>query len=257
MEEKIFINNRKGQKISVLVEKPENQRGLAFIMHGSGGFKEQPQILSFAKAFLENGYTVVRFDTTNGIGESDGVYEDSTVTNDFEDLEDVIAWVKSQPWYQEPFCLAGQSLGGMCIALYAERHSEKVKALAPISTVVSGKLSADTLAHRAYAKEWQKTGWLVRPSMSKPGVIKRLKWSHMEDRLKYDLMPDIARLVMPVLLIVGEKDGSTPLEHQRLFYDKLPGRKELHIIKGARHTFREKNHLEEIEQIFNSWIQSL
>lgn len=257
MEEKFFIKNRGGRKISVVIEKPENHRGLAIVMHGLGGFKEQLPILSFAKVFLENGYTVVRFDTTNSIGESGGTYEYATVTNYYEDLEDVIEWAKSQSWYQEPFCLAGDSLGGMCVALYAERHFEKVKALAPISTVVSGKLSADTLVHRESAKEWQKTGWLVRPSVSKPGVIKRLKWSHMEDRLKYDLMPDIAHLVMPVLLIVGEKDGSTPPEHQRLFYTNLPGRKELHIIKGAHHIFREKNHLEEIEQIFNTWIQSL
>lgn len=257
MEEKIFINNRKGQKISVLVEKPENQRGLAFIMHGLGGFKEQPHIVLYAKTFLENGYTVVRFDTTNSLGESDGSYENATTTNYYEDLEDVIAWAELQSWYQEPFCLAGDSLGGTCIALYAERHSEKVKALAPISVMVSGKLSLDAHAHRDDIKEWQKTGWLVRPSVSKPGVIKRLKWSHMEDRLKYDLMPDIAHLVMPVLLIVGEKDDSTPLEHHRFLYENLPGRKELHVIKGAHHTFREEHHLMEMKQIFNHWIQNL
>ncbi|MDO8600452.1 MAG: alpha/beta fold hydrolase [bacterium] len=257
MEEKIFINNRRGQKISVLIEKSENQRGLVFVMHGLGGFKEQPHILLYAKAFFENDYTVVRFDTTNSIGESGGAYEDATATNYYEDLEDVIEWTESQSWYQEPFCLASHSLGGMCIALYAERYPEKVKALAPTSTVVSGKLSMDTHAYRDDVREWKKTGWLVQPSTSKPGVIKRLKWSHMEDRLKYDLVPNVHTLTMPVLLIVGEEDLSTPPEHQRLLYENLPGRKELHIIAGARHTFREKRHLEEVSKIFNQWIKSL
>lgn len=69
-----------------------SQQGLAFVMHGLGGFKEQPHLQVMAKAFLANGYTVVRFDTTNTFGESDGRYEDATTTNYYEDLEAVIAW---------------------------------------------------------------------------------------------------------------------------------------------------------------------
>lgn len=34
--EKIFIENRLGKKISVLIEKPDEPIGLAFIMHGLG-----------------------------------------------------------------------------------------------------------------------------------------------------------------------------------------------------------------------------
>ena len=254
MQEKIFIKNRKNQKTAILVEKPENPRGLAFIMHGLGGFKEQPHITIYADAFFGNDYVAVRFDTTNSIGESDGNYEDATVTNYYEDLEDVIEWAKSQLWYQEPFCLAGHSLGGICTALYAEKYPEKVKALAPTSTVISGKLSQKT---ESTLKEWERTGWLVQQSNSKPGVIKRLKWSHVEDRLKYDLLPEVQKLTMPVLLVVGENDDITSPEHQKLLYEKLLGRKEIHIIKGASHTFREETHLQEIKQIFDRWIKSL
>jgi len=258
MQEKTFIKNRKDQKISVLVEIPENPKGLAFIMHGLGGFKEQPHIETYAHTFLENGYVSVRFDTTNTIGESDGTYEDATVTNYYEDLEDVIEWAKSQLWYKEPFCLAGHSLGGMCTLLYAEKYPARVKAIAPTSTVVLGKLSMENKTDRGDdLDEWKRTGWLVQPSNSKPGVVKRLKWSHMEDRLKYDLLPNAGKLVMPVLLIVGENDDSTPPEHQQLLYEKLPGKKEIHIIKGAEHTFREKKHLEEIKRIIDQWIKNL
>ncbi len=256
-KERIFIQNRKVQKIAVFLERPEGPKGLVFVMHGLSGFKEQPHIETYAKAFLDNGYTAVRFDTTNTFGESDGQYEDATTTNHYEDLEDVIRWAKSQPWYQEPFCLIGHSLGGICIALYAERHPEEVKALAPTSTVVSGALSMEILKYKNAADEWKRTGWYEERSDTRPGVIKRLKWSHMEDRLRYDLLPEAHRLTMPVLLIVGEHDDSTPLGHQKLLYEKLPGRKEIHIIKGAQHTFREQHHLEEIKRIIDEWIKSL
>lgn len=257
MQEKTFIKNRKGQKIVVLIEKPEHPKGLVFIMHGLSGFKEQPHIEAYANAFFENGYTAVRFDTTNTFGESDGNYEDATTTNYYEDLEDVINWAKSQPWYQEPFCLIGHSLGGICTALYAEKYPKKVKAIAPTSTVVSGKLSMETKANRVDVEEWRRTGWLAKPSISKPGAIKRLKWSHMEDLLMYDLLPNVNKLTMPALLIVGENDDSTPPAHQQLLYEKLLGKKEIYIIKGAEHTFREKGHLEEIRQIFDHWIKNL
>lgn len=255
--EKLFIKNRKGQRLCVLVEKPTlKPQGLGFVMHGLGGFKEQVHIQTFAKALLEYGYTVVRFDTTNTFGESDGNYEDATTTNYYEDLEDVISWAKTQPWYQEPFDLVGHSLGGMSVALYAEKHLEKVKALAPISTVVSGLLSTQTPAHKAVYPEWERTGWRETASESIPGLIKRLKWSHVADRLKYDLLPDASKLTMPVLLIVGENDESTPVEHQQILFSAIPGnKKELHIIKGAPHTFRDPEHLKEIEQIFNAWLK--
>ena len=129
-----------------------------------------------------------------------------------------------------------------------------MKALAPTSTVISGKLSQKT---ESTLKEWERTGWLVQQSNSKPGVIKRLKWSHVEDRLKYDLLPEVQKLTMPVLLVVGENDDITSPEHQKLLYEKLLGRKEIHSIKGASHAFREETHLQEIKQIFDRWIKSL
>lgn len=243
----------------MIVEQAENQKGLAFVMHGLGGFKEQSHLEIIAEAFLEKDFTVVRFDTTNTFGESDGKYEDATITNYYEDLEDVIAWAVEQAWYAEPFVLVGSSLGGICTALFAEKYSAKVFALAPISTVVSGKLSVE--AHKREDPEdfarWEKTGWNEIMSVSKPGLVKRLPWSHMLDRLKYDLLPEAGKLTMPVLLIVGENDYSTPPDHQKLLYDALPGEKEMHIIKDAPHTFRDPKHLEEIKNIFLQWIDKI
>ncbi len=253
----IEILRKKGQKIAVIAEQVENQRGLAFVMHGLGGFKEQPHILVIADAFKGKGYTTVRFDTTNTIGESEGNFEDATTTNYYEDLEDVIKWAETQKWYEEPFCLAGHSLGGICTALYAQNHPKKVKCLAPISAVVSGKLTAETASHKEREKEWRESGWRIERSVSRPGVIKKLKWSHMADRLKYDLLPNASKLTMPVLLIVGERDGTTPPEHQRILYNALPGPKELHTISGAPHTFREDAHLEELNHLLDQWLKNI
>lgn len=247
------IENRKNQKIVVLFEEIENSKGLAFVMHGLSGNKDQTHIAAFAQAFKNNDYTVVRFDTTNTFGESDGKYEDATTTNYFEDLEDVIAWASAQGWYQEPFWLVGHSLGGISTILYAEKNPEKIKGLAPISTVVSGKLSAQSRGPERM-REWREKGY-EEESSTVPGRVKRTPWSHMEDRLKYDVLENVDMLTMPVLLMVGDKDDSTPLAHQQILFDKLPGPKEIHTIKGAPHTFHTPEELNQIQEIMEKWIE--
>jgi len=66
------IENRKGQNLAVLVEQSKSQKGLVFIEHGYGGFKEQKHIQIFAEAFKEKRFTIVLFDTTKSLGESGG-----------------------------------------------------------------------------------------------------------------------------------------------------------------------------------------
>ncbi|KKR21499.1 MAG: hypothetical protein UT48_C0007G0020 [Parcubacteria group bacterium GW2011_GWE2_39_37] len=252
--EKLFIKNRKEQKISVIVERAEKQAGLAFVMHGMGVYKEQPQLEKIANAFKENKYTVVRFDATNAMGESDGNIEDATITNYYEDLEDVIKWSGIQDWYQEPFVLCGHSAGGMCVSLYAEKYPSKVKALAPISTVVSNTLIFYT---KEEIEDWKKTGYRIWTSVSMPGVIKKLKYAYYEDKLKHDLLGEANNLLMPVLMIVGDNDKVTPLKHQQVLFDRLPGKKELHVIKNAKHNFDKEEHLKEIKTIFMNWIDKI
>ncbi len=250
---KLFIQNRKGQKIAILIEEIKNPKGLVFVMHGLSANKEEAQIITLAKVFREKGFTTVLFDTTNTFGESDGDYEDATITNYYEDLEDVIEWAKTQSWYQEPFWLVGHSVGGMCTALYAENNIAKVKALAPISAVVSGNMLSEFYSEDVLRK-WKETGYYIRKSESSPTGFKKLKWAFFEDGVKHDLLENASRLTMSTLLMAGEND-LTPLKHQQILFDLLPGEKELHIIRGAEHTFREQKHLKEISAIFDKWIE--
>lgn len=252
---KTSILNRHGQKIVVEVDEATKPKGLAFVMHGLSGFKEQPHIQAMADAFRENGHSVVLFDTTNTFGESDGSIEEATYTSYHEDLEDVIKWSTRQPWYQEPFKLTGYSLGGLCVALYAERHPRQVKAVAPISSVVSGNMT-----YSEYPPEklrvWERTGWLESPSQSKRDAIKRLSWNLALDAKQYDLLTGVDRLTMPVLLVIGSKDR-TLLKHNRLLLERLPGNKQLHVIEEGPHTFREPKQILELRTVLSDWVKQV
>lgn len=254
---KILIKNRKNEKISIEYILAKDQIGLVFVAHGLSGTKEQKHILVFSEVFLRNNYSVVRFDSTNTFGESDGKYENVTATNYINDLEDVIKWAKRQKWFQEPFVLVGHSLGGLSSAYYAEKYPEQVKALAPISSVVSGKLYLCSFSDEEL-KSWEETGFYSKQSKSRPGLVKKVKWKFAEDVLNYNLLLKVNKLTMPILMIVGGKDKTTFPEHQQIFYNCIPGiKKEFHIIKESPHTFSETRHLEEVDLIFDNWIKKI
>lgn len=259
--EKFEIKNRKGLKIIGDLLIPSNPKGLSFVLHGLGGFKEQRHMEILTKTLLNNGYITVNFDATNSIGESEGKYEDATMQNHYEDLADVINWAKTQEWYKEPFILTGHSLGGFAVAKYAEEYPNEVKAVFPYAAVYSGQDSIE--AHKRFnpeeLKEWEETGWKTRISNSKPGTEMKLPWSHIEERLTHDLKLKADKLTMSVLFVVGENDTSCPPDQQLAFCDLLPTetKKEIHLIAGAPHTFKEQDHLNQLQDIFNNWIKTL
>ena len=257
--EKISIKNRKNENIVAVIDYAAPQRGLAFVAHGLGSSKDSPRVKLIAGAFVKKGFTAVRFDTTNTFGESDGKYEDSTFTNYYQDLEDVIEWAQTQPWYREPFALAGSSFGGKSTTYYAENHSGRVLALAPVATGISGTLRIEASERRdpTSIRRWKETGWKEEESSTHPGRVYRKPWFHIEDDLKYDVLKKAKNLTMPVLLIVGDADVTTPKDHVEQLYNAIPGsKKELHVVKGMGHAFTE-NFFPEVENIFLDWIDRL
>ena len=118
-------------------------------------------------------------------------------------------------------------------------------------------MSSQTPKTKKLLKSWEESGWRIEESSSVPGRIRRLPWSHMVDRLKYDVIVEADKLTMPVLLIVGGADDTTPYEHQELFYRALKTKKELHAIEKANHVFTEEKQLLEIKRLISKWIDSL
>jgi len=245
--------NRENLKIVVNVDEKKDPVGLAFVMHGIGGNKEQEHVQAMARAFAKNNYSVVTFDATNSRGESDGDVSEGTITSFVADLEDVIAWAKEKPWYKEPFCLAGHSLGAIASAHFAEEHPEQVKALAPISAVISGKLTHEAMPG-GVLQEWKDPNL---EKVAEPKEVKRVPQSYMEDAMKYDLLEDASKLTMPVILMAGERDLNTPMSHQEKLFENLPGEKEIHVIKGAEHIFKSEAQIDEVESLLDEWIKKL
>lgn len=266
MQHTLYIKNRHGLRVFVCIDIPDTSfiQGLAFIMPGLGSQHKKPEFRACAEIMNSHGYVAVSLDPTHSFGLSDGLYEDATFTNYREDLEDVIDWARvhldsivGKTVYREPFVLIGHSLGGMSVAYIAEQYPEKIKALAPLSMTMSGALSAEARGKEEMGR-WKEQGFQVRQRSN--GTQKILKWSHMEDRMKYNLLQDAQKISTPLLMIVGENDPVTPPRHQQLFFDAVStptDKKEIHIINGAGHELGKTDVLPTVKEIVRVWFSKI
>jgi alpha-beta hydrolase superfamily lysophospholipase len=253
--EKLFIKNRKGLKMVVIVDEAENKKGLVFLMHGFLSFKEHLLLRETAKIFKNNNFTTVLFDATNSLGESEGKMEEGTTTGYFEDLEDVIDWAQKQKWYDDKFFLVGHSMGSYCIAKYAAQN-KNVKSLILFSPKVLGEIFEKTDEMKIMIEEWKEKGFIEWESHSSPGVIKRKGYKYFEDGINHNLLKIAENIKCPVLIISGEEDEVIPIEQQKMLFDKITSKKEIYIFKNGDHNLIGKENSEELYNIINNWIKS-
>ena len=250
------IKNRHNLSIAVEIYSPENPKGLVFIQHGVTGYKEELQIQKMRDVFYANHYHSVVFDSTHSLGESEGSLMNFTATTHLHDMEDVIAWSKAQSFYKEPFITSGHSMGGFSALYYTWKHPEKVMAVAPISTTVSGRYLDESYLKNKNAShvKWKEEGKILKTNNNKTDF---LSWNFIEDFSNYNFLDSANEITVPVILIVGDKDSSAPPEHQQELFDILNCPKELHIIENAAHSFLLESERNEMGQYLDQWIKIL
>lgn len=257
--EKITLKNRKDQTIVGVLEKPVGEiKGTCVIEHGYSGFKEQDHMQVIKDAFLENGFITFNFDAANSFNESGGEFIEATLGLHYEDLEDVVKWIQKQDWFQRPLALTGHSIGGYAVARYAEEYPNEVDYLIPVAPVVSGELSFEARERFSPGdlEKWKKDGIKEVKSNSLPGVVKRMTWESMEERLDHDLLPNAYKLSMPTLLIVGSKDESCPSDHVEQLFNAMPKNdKQIKIIEDSPHTYRTEKDLNSVTDTISKWLK--
>lgn len=249
------MQNRHDVKMNVWVDDAGENAPVVFVMHGFSGNIKQPHMRAMTEAFRANGYTTVAIDATNSFNTSGGAIEKANVLRHAEDLEDTIAWARTQPWFKEPFALTGQSMGGGAVLHYAVQNPRSVSLLVPAATLVSGQMYVQALEQNnpRMLKEWKDNGFLT---MTFNGQARKRYWDvTMDGYGKLDMVRDAHKLTMLVFLIAGEKDTTTPPWTMKALHDALPGEKKLHIIAGAHHVF--DRHEPELNAVMKQWIAQI
>ena len=124
--ERFIFANRRGRRIVGLIDYPPGADPVArtlVLCHGYGGDKDGRYLATIANAVTGAGGATVRFDFTDGAGESDGTLAGASVGGYADDLDDVLDFVARQPRLAGcALGIGGHSYAGRVVLVVAARR---------------------------------------------------------------------------------------------------------------------------------------
>lgn len=252
------IKNRHNLKLAALLKtaKPlEEQNGagsqksaLIIVCHGFTGSKEgSEQAVAMGNELALLGFSTLLFDFA-GCGESEGHWEDLTLTGQIDDLGSVVEWSRLQGFKR--IILTGRSFGGSTVIGYAARDKD----INAVCTWAAVARPDQLFAHFIKGRESGAADELLTIESDEEPL--KLRRSFFNDLARHDL-PGCAAAIAPrkLLVIHGSADQSVPCADAELIYQSALEPKEMVIIDGADHRF--SNHTSQVWALFFDWLKRL
>ena len=129
IEEKVTFRTSRGLKLSgALLAPDETLHDVVVFAHGTGSSKSSPRNRGIAEQLLDNGIASFLFDFT-GCGDSDGLPDQSTQDQQFDDLISALDFITSQILFETRFVgINGSSTGGT-VAIRAAAEEDRIAAM--------------------------------------------------------------------------------------------------------------------------------
>jgi len=243
-KEKVFFKNSKKQKICGLVFIPDGEGPFPVLVvcHGLSSSKESTNTTMSYPELLKNKIVVFAFDFS-GHGESEGNYENVTISQAVDDLNCALNYIEAKDFINKnKIGLLGSSFGGLT-SVFVTKKDKRIKSLALKSPNTDFKYIFDK---RKNVKEWKQRGYIIAHG-------KRLNYSFYLDGINYNAINIAKEIKVPTLVVIGDKDKIVFSEKAKEFFDSLECEKEFHWIENAEHWFT----VEEKKEVFryiNNWF---
>ena len=253
----VWIQNDQNDGIYVEIDGLENvqHHKLAIIQHGLASNMDHEAVQAAKKAFLNNDFVVVTFDSRYSLGKGNNDVEKVRLTTFIEDLTTVTNWAKKQSFYSEPFALAGHSLGGASVIRFDAEHPDKVGLLVPITPVISGRLWKKSCMENMtdFCQQWEKVGTYeyTDPKNHKIAII---PYSVVESCDHYDAQLLSSKIKAKTLLIGAEKDVVIAPRDVQSLSNGISGSKTV-IVEAADHNFSNHQNQSDLYQAIDSFLK--
>ncbi len=246
---KISIENHNNQTLSTLLCLTAKDNRLIIACHGFTGSKEgSGRAVDMAEQLACSGLNTLLFDFS-GCGESEGRWEDISLSGQIADLGAVVDWCRREGFGD--IILNGRSFGGTTALCYAASDAE----ITGICTWAAVARLKDLFVKRVSNKSvFEGSSQDLIALHGEEGTVS-VKRAFFYDLQKHNPLKAATRLSScPLLLIHGSADLAVPLEDARLLYNHAREPKLLAAIEGADHRFSE--HLEEVWKAFFKWLKT-
>ena len=220
---------------------------LVILCHGLRATKSDLIIVTLARELAYAGYATLRFDFFDH-GESGGSFANTTLTKNILDLQVVLRYVQTLAMINpKHIVLIGHSLGGS-VAVAAAK-SLPIAGLVTINTRAVLSEYIHSYCTPDQVLEWQKTGETMLLGQYP------LRKSFLDDLQHHDTLVDVAVVRCPILICQGTDDMRIPLASARQLFGAARGDKQLAIIEGADHGFRDEGKQKELLQMISEWLK--
>ncbi len=215
------------QSIRGILENPNSDK-LIILVHGFSGNMHGPNNIfdKLSQRLQENGIAVLRFNF-RGTKPSDMEQQEMTIESETADLKAAIKFAKSYGF--KKIGALGESMGGTVLVNAYELS------LAVLIFWYAAFDLIDTAFRELFTKKAQK-------ELAEKGLIEmwdfRIGKKFVEEIKNVKLYDKMKEIHCPILFLHGDSDADVPCEQSKKAFQLANEPKELHIIKGADHCFK-------------------
>jgi putative redox protein len=245
--QKVQIENAREQRLAALtLHSEQSSRGWVIVCHGFTGSKEGGgKAMEMAETLSsQTGFSFILFDFA-GNGQSEGRFEDLTLTHQIQDLHAVIDW--SQKQKQGPVVTMGRSFGGSTVLAQAATDPGVQAVCTWAAPVHLPKLFSEVILSEADDEQ-------VVLAVENGTV--HLKKDFVEDLSRHNLLQAAANLSpRPLLIVHGQRDDVVPVNDAKELYAAAAEPKELHIVPQGDHQFSTTS--KQVWEVVGNWLNTL
>jgi len=204
------------------------------LYHGFTGSRMEARFLfvSFSRLLARHGIASARFDFM-GSGESDGEFQDMTLSGEIADARAVLDWFgRVRGVDSRRLMLLGLSAGGSIAGYVAGERGEQVRGL--VLWAPAGEIS-ERIRDREQAWREAAASVPVRDPLDYGGL--RIGPRYVGDAAQLQVLQRSAAFPGPVLVAFGTADPVVPPEVARRYGELYGSRARLIAIQGAGHVF--------------------
>ena len=249
METLVSFKNIKGDKLVGILSNPSQDKSkpIIIICHGFASNKNRPNFVNLSLAFNQQHISTLRFDFY-GHGESDGKFENITVTEAVDDILQAINYLKKLGYKKIGLC--GSSFGGLA-SLIAASKSPDLFALTLKSPVSDFKELFNLSKTKEEISLWKKRGYDYYQNSD--GNKLKLSYTFYGDIKNNTAYRIASKIPIPTLITHGDHDETVPIE-QSIKTAKLIKNCTLKIVKGADHRYTNQAHAAEMLEAISNFI---
>lgn len=244
--QKLFFDNKEGDKLAANLVLPLDETPLfyAIFAHCFTCSKNFHAVNNISRTLANLGVAVLSFDFT-GLGQSEGVFEDTRFSSNIEDLLSAAAFLETE--YESPSLLIGHSLGGTAV-LYASARLESVKAVVTI-----GSPAEPTHVSKIFKESIPEILKKGSATVNIGGADFKIKREFLENLEKNSIAELMKGLKKSFLFIHSPQDNIVDISNARALYEAAHHPKSFISIDGADHLVSDKSDSQYVGNLIASW----